>query len=111
VATTISANTFPAGQLTGADYCTLAVTSATPGTCTTRAASSMFADIPGCTVGFSYMLRVVNTSANTLTFGAGAGVTFTGTSTVATNNTRDYNVTFNTTNTMTFQSVGSGVSP
>ncbi len=110
-----SANAIAAGELSGAEYTYVAVTAATPGTCTTRTAAQLFGDIPNCVPGYAYSLRVVNTSANTLTFAAGTNVTFTGTSTVATNVTRDYCVTFgNTTGnaaTVTFQSVGSGTSP
>ncbi len=106
-----SANGIVAGTLTGAAYTTVAVTAATPGTCTTRTAAQLLGDIPGAANGFSYMLRIVNTSANTLTFAAGTNVTFTGTSTVATNVTRDYCVTFTSPTAVTFQSVGAGSSP
>jgi len=98
-----------AGLLTGADFVVASMTTGA-NALTTRAASAMFNDIPGCTTGFSYVLRLVGGSG-TCTFTAGAGVTFTGTSTVATNVFRDYVVTFSATNSCTFQSVGSGTAP
>jgi hypothetical protein len=71
----------------------------------------MLADIPGAQVGHSYVFRVVNTGAGTLTLAMDASVTGTGTLTVATNTFRDYLLTFLTATTASIQSIGSGVSP
>jgi predicted RecA/RadA family phage recombinase len=100
--------TFAAGQLTGASFVNLKSTNAAPGTQTTRTATQMYADTPGAAAGMSYMLRITNTGAGTLTLAAGTGVTLTGTMTIATNTFRDFVVTFNTATTLTIQDVGTG---
>lgn len=102
-----------AGQLTGADFCVLQNTGAVPGAQTVRTAAQMFADIPGCYVGYSAMFRIVNTGAGTytLTADAGATVTISGTATIAQNVFRDYVLTFTSATAATIQSVGSGTSP
>ena len=107
----LSAGTLAAGAVTGAAFVVLTNTGATPGAQTTRTAAQMLADFSQARVGMSYMLRIVNTGAGTLTLTADASVTITGTATIAQNVFRDYVVTFNTATTATFQSVGSGVSP
>ena len=108
--TTAAGNgTLTAGQITGAGYTVLASSGATA--FTTRTATQMFADTPNAQAGTSYLLRVVNTNAGTLTLTGGTGVTITGTATLATNTTRDYTVTFNSSTTLTLQSLGSGVAP
>jgi hypothetical protein len=109
----LSAGTLAAGAITGAAFVVYRNTGATPGNQTVRTAAQMLADFPGAYVGYSYMLRIINTGAGTLTLVADAGptVTINGTATVAQNVFRDYVVTFNTATTATIQSVGSGVSP
>lgn len=109
----LAAGTLAAGAITGAAFVVLQNTGAIPGAQTVRTAAQMLADFNQARVGMSYMLRIVNTGAGTLTLTAdgGATVTITGTATVATNTFRDYLVTFNTATTATIQSVGSGVSP
>lgn len=109
----LSVGTLAAGSITGAAFTVLRNTGATPGAQTVRTAAQMLADFPGAQVGYSYMLRIINTGAGvfTLTADAGPTVTITGTATVAQNTFRDYIVTFNTATTATIQSVGSGVSP
>lgn len=109
----LTAAALAAGAITGAAFVVLTNTGATPGAQTVRTAAQMLADIPGAQVGWSYLLRIVNTGAGTLTLTAdgGATVTITGTATIAQNVFRDYVVTFNTATTATIQSVGSGVSP
>jgi hypothetical protein len=108
-----AAGTFAVGDITGAKFTVLQNTGATPGAQTVRTAAQMLGDIPGAQAGDSYMFRIVNTGAGTLTITADAGptVTLTGTMTVAQNVFRDYVLTFNTATTATIQSVGSGVSP
>lgn len=109
----LTAGTLAAGAITGAAITVLQNTGATPGAQTVRTAALMLADFVGASVGFSYILRIVNTGAGTLTLtgGGATGVTVTGTATVAQNVFRDYLVTFNTNTTATIQSIGSGVSP
>lgn len=109
----LAAGTLAAGLITGAAMTVLQNTGATPGAQTVRTAAQLLADFSQARVGMSYVLRIVNTGAGTLTLTAdgGATVTITGTATVATNTFRDYIVTFNTATTATIQSVGSGVSP
>lgn len=107
----LTAGTLAAGAITGAEFTVLQNTGAIPGAQTTRTAAQMLADISGAQVGLSYLLRIVNTGAGTLTLTADASVTLTGTATVAQNITRDYVVTFLTATTASIQSVGSGVSP
>jgi hypothetical protein len=71
----------------------------------------MLADFPAARVGMSYMLRIVNTGAGTLTLTADASVTLTGHAAILTNTFVDYVVTFLTATTASIQSVGSGTSP
>lgn len=100
--------TFAAGDLTGAKNVNFNNTGTTPGTLTTRTGTQMFNDTPGAHVGMSYMLFIRNSSgsANTLTVGAGADVTLTGTMTIAQNTTRMFIVTFTSATTVTIQSMG-----
>ena len=109
----LSVGTLAAGQITGAGMTVLQNTGATPGAQTVRTAAQMLADFPGAYVGMSYMLRIVNTGAGTLTLTAdgGATVTISGTATIATNTFRDYVVAFTGAATATITSVGSGTSP
>jgi predicted RecA/RadA family phage recombinase len=100
--------TFSAGDITGAAYVNLTSTNAAPGTLTTRTAALMYADIPGASVGFTYRLRITNTGAGTLTVAAGANVTLSGTMTVLTNTTRDFNVTFTDATHCTITTDGTG---
>lgn len=104
----VTATTFAAGQLTGAGYTVFMNTNAAPGTCTTRTATQMFADITGAFSGLAYTLRLVQTGAGTMTLGAGTGVTLTGTMTIPTNTTRDFVVTFTSATTLTIQAIGTG---
>lgn len=57
---------------------------------------------------YSYVLRVYNTNAGTLTITAGSGVTITGTATIATAKYRDYLVTVDSSTTVTMKNIGSG---
>lgn len=99
--------TLLAGNITGALFVNFLNTGTTPGTLTTRTAAQMFAD-HGAAVGDTYMLAIRNGSgsANTLTLGDGAGVTLTGTMTIAQNVTRLFHVTFVSATTVTIQSMG-----
>lgn len=98
--------TAAAGALEGGEFTVYATSGATA--LTTRTAAQMITQA-GLAVGQSYMLRVYNTNAGTLTLTGGTGVTITGTATIATNVFRDYIVTVTGAATITFQNVGSGV--
>lgn len=66
--------THTAGQLTGAAFVVYENSNATPGQVNTRTAAQMFADDPYARVGHSYILRIMNSGANSYTTGAGSGV-------------------------------------
>ncbi len=102
--------TFTAGQLSGAANVSYASTAATPGSITTRTATQMFADDPYARVGGGYILRVSNASAGAavLTILAGAGVTITGTATVADTICRTYLVTYTSATALVMQNITSG---
>lgn len=106
--TSISAanGTLALGNMEGAQWVTLATSGATA--MTTRTAAQIIANIPNFQVGNSYILRVYNTNAGTLTLTGGTGVTITGTATIATNVYRDYNVSMTGAATITMQNLGSG---
>lgn len=113
--TSIAAHVLTAANLTGgAVGVTLAMTGAlTAGeTATTDTAASIIAAIPQAQryVGFTYSLTVLNESSGNFawTLAAGAGVTITGTETVADNTWREFLVTIASATTVTMQSVGTG---
>ena len=106
--------TIPAGVITGGLEVFCVQGNATPGTQTTRTALQLYADDPTSHPGNSYLLRIINTGAGTITLAGGTGVTVSGTATVATNIFRDYIVVISGTAgapVYTITSVGSGVSP
>ena len=105
---TTGASTLNAGDITGASFVTFATSNATPGTKTTRTATLMYADDPAAYVGKNWMVLANNTGAGTLTLSGGAGVTITGTATVAQNVTRLYNATFTSATAVTLQLVSVG---
>jgi hypothetical protein len=100
------ATTAAVGDLTGAEECVLKVTAVGAANYTTRTAAQMFADIPGCYVGFSWMIFVKNTNAGTTTIVGGTGVTITGTATVAQNTTRILQATFTGASALALESLG-----
>lgn len=59
-------------------------------------------------VGSSYRLRIINNNSGTATIATGAGITLTGTATLATNTWREWVVTRNSLTTLTFVEVGTG---
>ena len=100
----------PAGAVTGSGFCLLITSNSTPGAQLVRTAAQMLADIPGGIVGMSWVARIVNSGAGTLTLttDAGATVTMTGTMTVPTNTFRDFIFTITGAATATVQSAGAG---
>jgi hypothetical protein len=58
--------------------------------------------------GLQFRLRIINTNGGTLTLTAGAGITVTGSLTLATNTWREYDVTLTGPSTATFKSIGTG---
>ena len=86
--------TIPAGVIGGGSIVVVLQTNATPGNQATRTALQLFGDDPTAAIGDSYLLRISNSGAGTLTLTAGSGVTLTGTMTVATTTFRDFVVTY-----------------
>lgn len=106
----VATGTLAAGQASGAIITSLTSTGATPGNQLMRTPALVLTDTPGLAVGQSYLLRITQTGAGTLTLAtdSGAGFTMTGTMTVAQNTTRDFIVTMNSGTTGTVQSVSVG---
>jgi len=99
-----------AGDMTGADAVYATYSGVNASTLTTRTAAQLIAD-SGYGVGATWTVRVMNTAAGNLTLTAGAGVTVTGKSVIATNTWVDYVVTITSATAVTFQSVGTGTLP
>lgn len=103
--------TIPANIITGGDIVVCITSNATPGTQTTRTAAQLYADDPTAYPGQSYLLRIANSGAGTLTLAGGSGVTVTGTATVATTTFRDFHVRYGGTAdapTVTITNIGLG---
>jgi hypothetical protein len=109
----LTAGTLTAAQIAGADTVYLSNSGATPGAQTLPAASVLFAAQPGAQTGDSYVLRIINTGAGTLTVtdDVGATITLSGHVAITTNTFVDYLITFTSPTTATMTSIGSGVSP
>lgn len=105
--TTVGATVAAQGDLTGAYYVQAEYSAVGAAALTTRSAAQMIADA-GLQIGESYVLEITNTSGGTTTLTAGAGVTLTGTMTMATNTTRRFNVKVTGDNAITIQSTGVG---
>jgi hypothetical protein len=105
--TTIAA---AAGDLTGANHVIYRTTAVGAGgiALTPRTPAQMFADIPNAQIGMSYLLTIASEGGGTVTLQAVAGITYTGTSTIATKVTRTFVVTFTSATAVTFQSVSTG---
>lgn len=102
--------TASAGDLTGGYDVTAQYSGVNASTLTVRTAALMIADA-GLTTGMSYRLRILNSAAGTATLTTATGVTLTGHVAILTNTGVDYVVTVTGAATMTFQSVGTVVSP
>lgn len=103
--------TIPANIIAGGDIVVCITSNATPGTQTTRTAAQLYADDPTSYPGQSYLLRIANSGAGTLTLAGGSGVTVTGTATVATATFRDFHVRYGGTAdapTVTITNIGLG---
>lgn len=101
--------TLAAGVITGAAVVTVLSTNAAPGSLTTRTATQMFADTGNVQPGDSYILKICNSGAGTLTLVAGSGVTLgSGTYTVPTATCRDFVVTYTTAIALSIQTTGVG---
>jgi hypothetical protein len=102
-----TAATVNAGDLEGA-YFVNYENNASNAAVTVRTAAQMVAAIPGCQIGFTYMLAIRNLNATglTLTADGGATVTLSGTMTIAQNVTRLFMVTFPSLTTCTITSMG-----
>lgn len=103
--------TIPANIIAGGDIVVCITTNATPGTQTTRTAAQLYADDATAYPGQTYLLRIANSGAGTLTLAGGSDVTVTGTATVATNTFRDFIVAYGGTAeapTVTITNIGLG---
>lgn len=101
--------TASAGDLSGAAVVNFTITTNGAFGLTTRTATQMFNDNPNARVGDAYMLSVSNFGNNTVTITAGAGVTLTGTATIATLIVRYYIITYTTATALVMQNIGAGV--
>lgn len=104
--TSVASGTLAAGNMEGAAYCVLTQSGATA--LTTRTAAQMFATVPNAVVGFSWVVRIINTNAGTLTLTMDATVTATGTLTLVTNTFRDFILTFTSATAATMKQIGTG---
>lgn len=100
--------TLAAGAITGAEHVYWQNTTDGAVTVNTRTAAQMYGDIPNAHIGMSFKLTIVNRGDNTVTLSAGANVTVTGETTIATTTTRTYVCTFTSATAMTAVSVDKG---
>lgn len=114
-ATALSNATLPAGALSGSLFNVLNSTANGANALTTRTASQIIADLDaamGVPVPkdgtYTFVVRILSAGNGQITLTAGAGVTVTGTATIASGAWRDFLVTVNSTGTVTFQNVGGG---
>ena len=109
----LTAATLTAAQIAGAAFTVLNNSGATPGTQTLPAAAVLFAAIPNCQVGFSYILRLLNSGSGTETLAAdvGATITVTGHTSIVLNTGVDYLITFPSAIAATCESIGTVVAP
>jgi len=113
--TALSNFTASAGQLTGSHLNALQCTANGANAVTTRTASQLIADLQaeyGVPIvidgSFTFVTRITNSGNSTVTLTAGAGVTITGTATIATGAWRDFAVTIGPGAAVTFQNIGGG---
>ena len=98
-----------AGEMSGAAYVTAEYTNVGANTLTTRTATQLFADQGNVQPGDGYMLLIRNVNAGQITLTAGAGVTITGTATIAANTARLFHVKFTTATALVMTNVGGGI--
>lgn len=103
------ATTAAAGDLTGAAITVATYSAVGAANLQTRTATQMIADA-GLRTGSTYLLIIRNTSGGTTTLTAGAGVTLSGTMTMATNTYRLFAVTVQSISSpaLTITNLGSG---
>ena len=108
VTAALQSATIPAASMAGAAVTVFDNTGTTPAHLATDTAANIIAAVPGWQVGQSYVLKIRNSSgsANTATITAGAGVTLTGTMTIAQFVQREFIVTYTAAGAVTIQSVG-----
>ena len=107
-----AAFTATAAQMAGATDQTLNLTGtlAASANITTPTAANIIAGIPNASIGASYKLRIINSSAGAFswTVVGNTGVTVNGTATIAQNTFRDFYVTYTAAATIVMQSIGTG---
>lgn len=104
--------TLTGAQMAGANDVTVNLTAvlAGAGTLNSATAAQIVAAIPNAVVGQSYRLRIINSSSGAFawTLTTAAGVTLTGTMSIAQNTFRDFVVTLVSLTAVTVQQVGTG---
>lgn len=104
--TAATSGVITAGLLTGGTTSVLSSSGATA--LTTPTAAALLAATPNGGLGTSWLIRLINTNAGTLTITADATVTVTGTKTLATNTWREFICTILTATTASWQQIGTG---
>lgn len=109
----VGAHTLVQNSMTGAGTVYILVTAAGGVNVTTRTAAQIYADLAAQLgfnppIGYSYEVVFVNTGGGQITVVGGAGVTVTGTATVANAVTRIYIVTISGPSQVVLQNVGAG---
>jgi hypothetical protein len=106
---TTTSLTAAAGVLTGSNHVFWENTADGAVALTTRTGALMFADIPNCHIGLSYLLTIVNRGDNTVTLtNPASGFTVSGEATVATTSTRTWRVACTAADTFVATSVNKG---
>lgn len=105
--TTVGATTAAQHDLTGADYVSAEYSAVGAAALTVRTAALMIADA-NLQIGDAWVLEITNTSGGTTTLTTAAGVTLTGTMTLATNTTRRFICRVTGEAAITVQSTGVG---
>lgn len=103
--------TLTGAQMAGASDVTINMTAtlAGAGTLNSATAAQIVAAIPDAQAGFSYNLRIINSSsANSWTLTTATGITLNGTMTIATQTFRDFYVTITSLTAVAIQSIGTG---
>lgn len=104
--------TLTGAQMAGAGDVTVNMTAALAGagTLNSATAAQIVAAIPGAQPGFSYNLRVINSSSGNFawTLTTATGITLTGTMTIAQNTWRDFYITLTSLTAVAIQNIGTG---
>lgn len=100
--------TLTAAMISGGGAVYHTSTGGTTPTLTMPTAAAIIAANPSFSIGQEYTLRFINANSGTATIAAGAGITTSGTLTLATNTTRDFVISYTAAGALTMTSVGTG---